>query len=179
MGSLTPGFEALFGRSYVGYANADTVGSFDEPPPSLIHRIHLVASPEPGIVTVCESVEGWRFLPGGRLEPGESLESAAGRELYEEAGSAATAPLRIFFSHIAHSRDKAPYLPHVPHPIMWWVFAVVPTKVIGAPPDGIDGAEQITTVRHLPVAEAIDWMSDSSDDTGAQVLRLAWHLRLV
>lgn len=174
-----PGFEALFDRSYVAYANADIVGTFDEPPAELVHRIHLVATPEPGIVTVCSSVEGWRFLPGGRLEPGEDLESAAGRELFEEAGSAPTEPLQVFFSHIAHSRNTTPYLPHVPHPVMWWVFAVVPTKVLGPPPSDLDGAEQITAVRHLPVVEAIDWMAESVDDTSAEVLRLAHHLEIV
>jgi ADP-ribose pyrophosphatase len=174
-----PGFEALFDRSYVDYANADIVGTFDDPPPELVHRIHLVATPAAGVVTVCESVEGWRFLPGGRLEPGESLESAAGRELYEEAGSKPFGSMNVFFSHVAHSRNAAPYLPHVPHPTMWWVFAVVPTEVIGPPPTDVDGAEQITAVRHLPVREAIAWMADSIDDTSAEVLRLAAHLGLV
>ncbi|MFC6705107.1 NUDIX domain-containing protein [Flexivirga alba] len=174
-----PGFEALFDTSYVEYANADIVGTFDDPPPELVHRIHLVATPAPGVVTACESVEGWRFLPGGRLEPGESLESAAGRELHEEAGSKPAGPMNVFFSHVAHSRNATPYLAHVPHPTMWWVFAVVPTEVIGPPPTDVDGAEQITAVHHLPVIEAIDWMAHSTDPTGAEVLRLAAHLDLV
>ncbi|MBB2894071.1 NUDIX domain-containing protein [Flexivirga oryzae] len=176
--TIPAGFEALFGTTYVDYANADISGTFDTPPPELVHRIHLVASPAPGIVTVCGSIEGWRFLPGGRLEPGESLESAAARELYEEAGSRPTGPINVFFSHVAHSRNAAPYLPHVPHPVMWWAFAVVPTTVVGQPPAGVDGAEQITTVQHLPVAEAIDWL-DVQDHTCAEVLRLAAHLELV
>lgn len=174
-----PGFETLFEKTYIDYANADVVGTLEDPPSELVHRIHLVATPAPGIVTVCGSIEGWRFLPGGRLEPGESLRSAAARELYEEAGSALTAPLRIFFSQVAHSRNEAPYMAHVPHPTMWWTFAVVPTIAVGMPPDRVAGAEQITEVHHLPVAEAIDWLADSIDLTSAEVLRLAAYLELV
>lgn len=173
------GFEALFNTTFVDYANTNITGTFDQPPPELVHRIHLVATPEPGVVTVCGSVEGWRFLPGGRLEPGEDLESAAARELYEEAGSALKGPLRIFFSHVARSRNDAPYMTHVPHPTMWWVFAVVPTAVIGAPPSGVSGAEQITEVHHLPVGEAIDWLADPIDPASAEVLRLAAHLERI
>jgi len=63
--------------------------------------------------------------------------------------------------------------------VMWWVFAVVPTEVIGPPPADVDGGEQITEVRHLPVREAVAWLTDSVDDTSAEVLRLAAHLGLV
>jgi len=172
------GFETLFDTTYVDYANADITGTFDTPPVELVHRIHLVATPKPGIVTVCQSVQGWRFLPGGRLEPGESLETAAARELYEEAGSRPSGALDVFFSQVAHSRNVTPYLPHVPHPVMWWVFAAVPTTVVGPPPTGVAGAEQITGVEHLPVSDAIAWLA-AADPTSADVLRLATHLGLV
>lgn len=94
------GFEELFASTYVGYANADVVGSLEPPPPELIYRVHLVATPESGTVTVCSFVEGWRFLPGGRLEPRESLETAATRELFEESGCEPLGPVRVFFSQV-------------------------------------------------------------------------------
>lgn len=80
------GFEDLFASTYVEYANATVVGTFELPPRAMVHRVHLVATPNPGKVTVCSSTQGWRFLPGGRLEPGEGLQSAAARELWKEAG---------------------------------------------------------------------------------------------
>lgn len=73
---------------------------------------------------VCASSEGGRFLPGGRLELGESIEDALRRELLEEAGCRIEGQSRLFFSHVATSRREAPYLPHVPHPVMWWTYAV-------------------------------------------------------
>jgi 8-oxo-dGTP diphosphatase len=169
--------DVLFRPSYVGYADADVVGTLDEPPHSLVHRVHLVASPRPGLVTVCESQEGWRFLPGGRLEPGEDMTEAAGRELMEEAGSSINGRLTPFFSQVASSRRNAPYMPHVPHPIIWWTFAAVNPTVVGAP-TAPTGAEQITAIHHLAPQDAADWL-DVHDPIHGGVVRLAVHLKLV
>lgn len=171
MRSLPKSFSALVGPQYVEYANADVVGTTLPPPAELIHRIHLVASPGPGLVTVCASAEGWRFLPGGRLEPGESLAAAITRELREEAGSRPTGTADVFFSHIATSRAAQPYLPHAPHPVSWWSYAVVTTEVIGAPTCP-DGGEQITELHHLKVREAAGWLQ-AHDPVHADVVRLA------
>lgn len=169
----------LFEPAFVHYADVDIVGSFEAVPQDLVHRVHLIASPEPGLVTVCRSAEGWRFLPGGRLEPGEALATAIERELREEAGCVPVGQARPFFSHIATSRRAAPYLPHVPHPTAWWIYATVPVRCVGAPTTPV-GAEQVTEVLHLPVSEAADWLSLSEDDqTHASVVRLAAHLGLI
>lgn len=173
------GFEDLFDPCYVPYADTDIVGTLAPPDFDLVHRVHLISQPAPGQVTVCESAEGWRFLPGGRRELNETVHEAIARELREEAGTEPTGPVTFFFSHIATSRRREPYLPHVPHPVMWWTFGLCTSRVVGsptAPPD----AEQIVAVHHLPVAHAITWLAaDTTDPVSTKVVRLAAHLGLI
>lgn len=177
MASGPEAFADLFGPAYVGYASSDVRGSLDVPPGHLVHRVHLVATPSPGLVTVCGSQEGWRFLPGGRLDPGEAVEDAIARELLEEAGSLPTGPAQTFFSHIATSRAPEPYMRHVPHPVTWWVYAVVPTRIVGLPTNPGHG-EQITELHHLPAADAAAWL-EQQEPSHAAVVRLAAHLKLI
>jgi len=82
-----------------------------------------------------------------------------------------------FFSQVAHSRRAAPYLPHVPHPIIWWTFVAAETSVTGAPTSPV-GGEQITAVHHLPVRDAATWLA-AKDRVHAGVVRLAQHLDLI
>lgn len=172
-------FMRLFEPSFVEYANAETQGTLDAPPSRLVHRVHVIASPTPGLVTVCRSVEEGRFLPGGRLEIGETMAQAIEREMFEEAGSIPVGEPKPFFSHIATSRSAAPYLPHVPHPVTWWTYVVTQSRVIAQPSKPADG-EHITEVHHLPANDAAAWLAqDESDTTHADVVRLAAHLRMI
>ncbi len=51
---------------------------------------------------------GYLELPGGRLQPGESLEHALGRKLQQELGI--TAELPLYFTSMSQNDAKGPYL---------------------------------------------------------------------
>ncbi|HLT61337.1 MAG TPA: NUDIX domain-containing protein, partial [Microlunatus sp.] len=143
----------LFSPAWVDYANADVSFTVDPVPEESINRLHLVAVTEDDRVIVCASAEGWRFLPGGKREAGESLESLARREALEEAGLRLDGPPRVFCSHVAVSRDPAPYWPHFAHPTGYWAYALVPATRVTEPTSPADG-EQITEVLALPGPDA-------------------------
>lgn len=174
------GFSKLFEPSYVDDADADIRGTLQAPPAHLVHRVHAVACPAPGSVTVCESEDGFRFLPGGRVETDEGIELALARELQEEAGCQPQPGVvcRVFFSHIATSRGSRPYRPHAPHPVQWWSYVALPTDLVGEPTCPVDG-ERITKVVHVPVDEAIGTLASGSDPMHAEIVRLAVHLKLI
>jgi ADP-ribose pyrophosphatase YjhB (NUDIX family) len=77
------------------------------PPEHLVSRLHLVAVTNESQVVVCRSVQGWRFLPGGTREPGESLHELARRELQEEAGANLLGDLIHFSAHQVDSEVLA------------------------------------------------------------------------
>lgn len=140
--------------AYVGYAGCDISYRTGPPPEDLIARLHLVARTAAGQVLVCRSVQEWRFLPGGTREPGESVQTLAGRELMEEAGAELRGPVRVFGAHEAISRLGRPYRPHLPHPRTYWAYAVADVTVTGSPTNPDDG-EQVVAVTALPPAEAV------------------------
>lgn len=97
----------------------------------------------------------------------------------EEAGAEPTSESDFFFSHIATSRRDRPYLPHVPHPVIWWTYALCSARVTGLPTSP-DGEEQITAVHQMQVPDAITWLAeDETDPVHSEVLRLAVVLGLI
>ncbi len=161
----------LFAPSWVDYANCDITFTVDAVPAESINRLHLVAMTADGLVVVCESAEGWRFLPGGRREPGEDLEQLARREAMEEAGLRLDGPVTVFASHVAVSRESRPYRDHLAHPTGYWAYASAPATVVGEPTSPPDG-EQITGVHALPSQAAIEFL-EQHDHDHADVVRLA------
>jgi 8-oxo-dGTP diphosphatase len=165
-------FPVLFSPRFEQYADSDLEFRLGAPPDELITRLHLVAVDPDGLVVVCRSVEGWRFLPGGRREAGESLRQVAERELLEEAGCAVRGrPGGVFAHQLARSRRPEPYRWYFPHPLSAWAYAVARVEVTGAPTNPEDG-EVVVEVRRLPVEEAATWLR-VHDPEHADVVLLA------
>ncbi len=170
-------FPDLFGDQYADYADARLKFTTAAVPQELVSRLHLVAVTPAAEVIVCRSEGGWRFLPGGTREPGESLADLARRELMEEAGARLESPPRYFAAHIADSLRPEPYRPHLPHPRAYWAYAAARAQVIAAPVNPPDG-EQVVEVRTLAPGLAAAFLA-GHDRVHADVLRLAVAMGLL
>jgi 8-oxo-dGTP diphosphatase len=170
-------FPGLFREQYADYAGARLRFTTTAVPQELVSRLHLVAVTPAAEVIVCRIEEGWRFLPGGTREPGESLTDLARRELMEEAGARLESPPRYFAAHIADSLRPEPYRPHLPHPRAYWAYAVAQAQVIADPVNPPDG-EQVVEVRTLAPDLAAGFIAEH-DPVHADVLRLAVAMGLL
>lgn len=132
-GRWAAAFPVLFTKNHVEYADCQLGFTTQPVPDELVARLHLVAMTPQRQVIVCRSNLGWRFLPGGTREDGESLVELARRELMEEAGARMTGSVEIFASHVADSLRDAPYRPHLPHPRAYWGYAVTEAELVQPP----------------------------------------------
>jgi 8-oxo-dGTP diphosphatase len=176
-GRWAAAFPVLFTKSYVDYADCQLGFTTRCVPDELVARLHLVAMTPQRHVIVCRSIQGWRFLPGGTREEGESLVELARRELLEEAGARMTGSVEIFASHVADNLRDGPYRPHLPHPRAYWAYAVTEAEVVAPPTNPLDG-EQVVEVMTFPPARAATYIGDH-DPLHAAVVRLARAMNLV
>ena len=170
-------FPGLWGLDFQSYANADLAFRLGPPDDDLVTRLHVVAQVADGRVVVCRSDQGWRFLPGGRREVGESMARLAARELREEAGCALLGGIEVFAHQEVRSRNPEPHHPHFPHPRSVWAFGTAAVEVTGPPTNPPDG-EPVVEVLTLPVDEAAAWLRVHEDEP-ADVLLLAQALGLL
>lgn len=176
-GRWAAAFPALFADRYVDYADCWTWFTTGSVPDELVARLHVVAVTPRGHVIACRSIQGWRFLPGGTREEGETLGELARRELLEEAGARITGSVDVFASHVADSVRERPFRPHLPHPRAYWGYAVAEAEVV-QPPTNPHGGEHVVEVLTLPPAEAADYIEEH-DQEHADVVRLAQAMALV
>lgn len=169
-------FPYLYEPAYVDYAGCRTAFTTRPVPDELVGRLHVVALTPERHVVVCRSVQGWRFLPGGTREPGETLDELTRRELLEEAGAAMTGPVSLFAAHVADSLRDGPYRPHLPHPRAYWAYGLTRAEVTGPPTNPPDG-EHIVEVLALPPDEAAAYIAEHHR-MHADVIRLGQALGL-
>jgi 8-oxo-dGTP diphosphatase len=170
-------FPELFAPGYWTWGDLDVRFTTEEPPDELISNVHVVARTAGGVV-VCGNDLGWRFLPGGTREPGETIEQLVHRELIEEAGARLAGPMTWLGAHRAVHRRPAPYRPHLPHPISYWANVVADVVIEQEPTNPEDG-EQVTEVLVLPADEAIAYLDAQPDGVMGPIVGLAQAMELV
>lgn len=105
-----------------------------------------------GRVLVFEDATGGHALPGGRLEPGESLLDGLARELREEVEcEISAAPVRIGFVWLRHLGAK-PDGYRYPHPDLVHVVYLV---MAASDPIERAGEEYVRAPRFVPLDEAL------------------------
>ena len=169
-------FPDLFAPGFWDWGEQDVQFTVEPPPQELIGNVHLVARSS-GRIVVSVSDLGWRLLPGGTREPGETGEESAARELVEEAGATLVGPLEPIGAHRAVSRRSEPYRPHLPFPLGYWLWAAADVTITGPPSNPPDG-ERIVEVRLLDPAEAVEFLA-ADHPTGADIVRLAMAMDLI
>jgi 8-oxo-dGTP diphosphatase len=110
-------FPKLFARSafeWGGVASGDLEIQFslELPPDELVSNVKVIGRVDGGVV-VCESDQGWRFLPGGTRESGEAVTETARRELLEEAGASIVGSLDWIGAFEVNNPRSSPYRPHL------------------------------------------------------------------
>lgn len=169
-------FPDLYAPGFWEWGGLDVQFTVEPPPPELVSNVHLVAR-SGGKIVVSVSDLGWRLLPGGTREAGETVQENAARELREESGAVLTGPLEPIGAHRGRSRRPGPWRPHLPHPVGFWLWAAADVTVDGPPTNPPDG-ERIVDVLLLDPLEAIEFLAEDHP-TGADIVRLAMAMDLV
>ena len=91
----------------------------DLPPPDYITSVRSLVFHN-GSILLMRNRDGARILPGGRLEPGETLLDALRREIREEAGVRIVDVHSLGFVHLRHQTPKPPQYAY-PYPDFFWL----------------------------------------------------------
>jgi 8-oxo-dGTP diphosphatase len=165
-----------FGWGGTGDSRLQIQFSRQIPPDELISNVKVIGRCDGGVV-VFETEQGWRNVPGGTREPGETLTEAADRELYEEVGARLKGPLEWIGAFRVDHSVAGPYRPHLPFPISYWAYTAADIELVAEPTNPDDG-EQVTAVQVLPIDEAIEFLSVFDDGPLLDAVKLAHALEL-
>jgi 8-oxo-dGTP pyrophosphatase MutT (NUDIX family) len=102
-------------------------------------------------ILVIRDPTGAHIIPGGRLEPGETLEEALRREVLEETGWRILTPSPLGFAHLHHLNPKPPGYPYL-HPDFIWV--IYTTEAVEPVSDARRPDEYVLSSAFHPLSEA-------------------------
>ena len=156
--------------------------SFESKVPSedLVSNVTVVPFVGNRCILIFTKEWGW-MIPGGTLEPGETYEAAARRELLEEAGAELLGFTPIFA--IRHeSKMTTPYREHLPFPIFYRIVGFGDARIVGEPTNPL-GGEEVLKVELLDVQDAVKTVRDAGHSPGwyAAALTIAseyWTARM-
>ena len=103
-----------------------------------------------GSVLLMRNRDGAHILPGGRLEPGETLVDALRREIREEAGVCIRDIHRLGFVHLRHQSPKPPQYAY-PYPDFFWLIFQAHAHSKRAMPQAPDDGQ--LSVEFVPLAQ--------------------------
>jgi 8-oxo-dGTP diphosphatase len=150
----------------------------DQPQHELVSNIHVVPFVGSNCV-FCDTAQSGLEMPGGTIEPGESMISALARELREEIGATLLRSKVFAYWDCRSSADK-PYRPYIPHPLFHVAIGWAEVTIVG-PPERQDGvnAEDIIEVMVIPVEEAISRFEAAGKCAVAAIYKLAAQNRSI
>jgi 8-oxo-dGTP pyrophosphatase MutT (NUDIX family) len=137
----------------------DSYLSSESPPAVLVGSVRSVVVRGDRVLTM-RNADGWHVLPGGRREPGETLEQTLRRELLEEAGLRIERPLQLGFMHLHHLTPK-PSGYEFPYPDVLWIVYVSDAGSFDDRGKVIDDYEEEAVFRSLAEARALELSGES------------------
>lgn len=169
-------YPALF-RPSVWFSNTDVQFHLMDTPPeaALIGSVNVVPFEDAVHWLLVRTARGLWEMPGGTVEPGETMEGTIRRELQEEAGAH---PLRyrLIGAWYCHRHAQKPFRPHMPHPVFYRVVVLGEVTRSGAPTNPPDG-EHVVQVDSASLETVTQRLSDQGRTDIADLYRLAARLR--
>ena len=88
----------------------------DRPPPlSLVTSVRAVLFRDRSVMVVQDHIETYHVMPGGRREPGETIDATLRREIMEETGWTVASHHPLGFAHFRHLTPRPVDYPY-PYP---------------------------------------------------------------